>query len=120
MNKKSKIIGGAAAASAVAAAVALSGVGSTETYEIDYSLNPVNEYVTELSLDASEEMGADIVILKVNGDEIDTALLPDAKLRSVPLVFEGLDNLSIDLYCRGERIGTAEFDGDKLTAEVRK
>lgn len=119
METKTKIIGGAAAAAVAAAAVALSGMG-IEKYDIDYHLTAVNEYVTEMSLDASKEMGADIVVLKVNGAEVDTALLPNGKLTSIPIVFSDLDNLSLDLYQRGKKIGTAEFNDKTLTAEVRK
>lgn len=119
METKTKIIGGAAAAAVAASAVALSGVG-VEKYDIDYHLTAVNEHVTEMSLDASEEMGADIVVLKVNGAEVDTTLLPNGKLTSIPIVFSDLDNLSLDLYQRGRKIGTAEFNDKTLTAEVRK
>ena len=64
METKTKIIGGAAAAVAAASAVALSGMG-IEKYDIDYHLTAVNEYVTEMTLDASEEMGADIIHIAI-------------------------------------------------------
>ena len=120
MKNKTTIISCAVtAAVAASAGVALSGLG-VEKYDIDYHLTAVNEYVTEMSIDASEEMGADIVVLKVNGAEVDTALLPNGKLSSLPIVFSDLDNLSLDLYQRGKKIGTAEFNDKTLTAEVRK
>lgn len=115
MKKKTKTtIGAIAAAAATTALIAT----NTKTYDIGYDINPINEYVSEMSLDVPDELSVDIVELDVNGAEADKALLPNENLKAIPLVFTDLKNLEIKLYKRGEKIGVAKFKDNKLKAVV--
>lgn len=119
MKKKTKTtIGAIAAAAATTALIATNTATNTKTYDIGYDINPINEYVSEMSLDVPDELSVDIVELDVNGAEADKALLPNENLTAIPLVFTDLNNLEIKLYKRGERIGVAKFEDNKLKAVV--
>lgn len=119
MKKKTKTtIGAIAAATATTALIAASTATNTKTYDIGYDINPINEYVSEMSLDVPDELSVDIVELDVNGAEADKALLPNENLKAIPLVFTDLNNLEIKLYKRGEKIGVAKFEDNKLKAVV--
>ena len=119
MKKKTKTaIGAIAAAAATTALIATNTVTNTKTYDIGYDINPINEYVSEMSLDVPDELSVDIVELDVNGAEADKALLPNENLKAIPLVFTDLNNLEIKLYKRGEKIGVAKFKDNKLKAVV--
>lgn len=115
MKKKTKTTIGAIAAAAVTTALIAT---NTKTYDIGYDINPINEYVSEMSLDVPDELSVDIVELDVNGAEADKALLPNESLKAIPLVFTDLKNLEIKLYKRGEKIGVAKFKDNKLKAVV--
>ena len=117
MKKKTKTTIGAIAAAATAL-IATNTATNTKTYDIGYDINPINEYVSEMSLDVPDELSVDIIELDVNGAEADKALLPNENLRAIPLVFTDLNNLEIKLYKRGEKIGTAKFEDNKLKAVV--
>lgn len=119
MSKK-KLVGGiAGSAAAVAAATALimTTPGGREV-EFTYEITDKNEYVTEMRIDAPEELSVDIVELNLNGTFVDKTLLPDGKLTSAPIVFEDLSNLDIKLYRLGTVIGTAKFEDGMLKGEV--
>lgn len=119
MKKKTKTtIGAIAAAAATTALIATNTATNTKTYDIGYDINPINEYVSEMSLDVPDELSVDIVELDVNGAEADKALLPNEHLKAIPLVFTDLKNLEIKLYKRGEKIGVAKFKDNKLKAVV--
>ena len=119
MKKKTKTtIGAIAAAAATTALIATNTTTNTKTYDIGYDINPINEYVSEMSLDVPDELSIDIVELDVNGAEADKALLPNENLKAIPLVFTDLNNLEIKLYKRGEKIGVAKFEDNKLKAVV--
>ena len=119
MKKKTKTtIGAIAAAAATTALIATNTTTNTKTYDIGYDINPINEYVSEMSLDVPDELSIDIVELDVNGAEADKALLPNESLKAIPLVFTDLKNLEIKLYKRGEKIGVAKFKDNKLKAVV--
>ena len=119
MKKKTKTtIGAIAAAAATTALIATNTTTNTKTYDIGYDINPINEYVSEMSLDVPDELSVDIVELDVNGAEADKALLPNESLKAIPLVFTDLKNLEIKLYKRGEKIGVAKFKDNKLKAVV--
>ena len=119
MKKKTKTtIGAIAAAAATTALIATNTATNTKTYDIGYDINPINEYVSEMSLDVPVELSVDIVELDVNGAEADKALLPNENLKAIPLVFTDLKNLEIKLYKRGEKIGVAKFKDNKLKAVV--
>ena len=119
MKKKTKTTIGAIAAAAVTTAlIATNTTTNTKTYDIGYDINPINEYVSEMSLDVPDELSVDIVELDVNGAEADKALLPNESLKAIPLVFTDLKNLEIKLYKRGEKIGVAKFKDNKLKAVV--
>ena len=119
MKKKTKTtIGAIVAAAATTALIATNTATNTKTYDIGYDINPINEYVSEMSLDVPDELSVDIVELDVNGAEADKALLPNENLKAIPLVFTDLNNLEIKLYKRGEKIGTAKFEDNKLKAVV--
>lgn len=119
MKKKTKTtIGAIAAAAATTALIATNTAMNTKTYDIGYDINPINEYVSEMSLDVPDELSVDIVELDVNGAEADKALLPNENLKAIPLVFTDLNNLEIKLYKRGEKIGVARFENNKLKAVV--
>lgn len=119
MKKKTKTtIGAIAAAAATTALIATNTATNTKTYDIGYDINPINEYVSEMSLDVPDELSVDIVELDVNGAGADKALLPNENLKAIPLVFTDLKNLEIKLYKRGEKIGVAEFKDNKLKAVV--
>ena len=119
MKKKTKTtIGAIAAAAATTALIATNTATNTKTYDIGYDINPINEYVSEMSLDVPDELSVDIIELDVNGAEADKALLPNENLKAIPLVFTDLKNLEIKLYKRGEKIGVAKFKDNKLKAVV--
>ena len=119
MKKKTKTtISAIAAAAATTALIVTNTATNTKTYDIGYDINPINEYVSEMSLDVPDELSIDIVELDVNGAEADKALLPNENLTAIPLVFTDLNNLEIKLYKRGEKIGTAKFEDNKLKAVV--
>ena len=119
MKKKTKTTIGAIAAAAVTTAlIATNTATNTKTYDIGYDINPINEYVSEMSLDVPDELSIDIVELDVNGAEADKALLPNENLKAIPLVFTDLNNLEIKLYKRGNQIGTAKFENERLKAVI--
>ena len=119
MKKKTKTTIGAIAAAAVTTAlIATNTTTNTKTYDIGYDINPINEYVSEMSLDVPDELSIDIVELDVNGAEADKALLPNENLKAIPLVFTDLNNLEIKLYKRGNQIGTAKFENERLKAVI--
>lgn len=119
MKKKTKTtIGAIAAAAATTALIATNTATNTKTYEIEYDIHPINEYVSEMSLDVPDEISADIIELDVNGAEADKALLPNDSLKAIPLVFSDLNNLEIKIYKRGNQIGTAKFENERLKAVI--
>ena len=119
MKKKTKTtIGAIAAAAATTALIATNTATNTKTYDIGYDINPINEYVSEMSLDVPDELSIDIVELDINGAEADKALLPNENLKAIPLVFTDLNNLEIKLYKRGNQIGTAKFENERLKAVI--
>ena len=119
MKKTTKAtIGTTAAAVAATALIITNTATNTKTYDIEYDIHPINEYVSEMSLDVPDEISADIIELDVNGAEADKALLPNDSLKAIPLVFSDLNNLEIKLYKRGNQIGTAKFENERLKAVI--
>lgn len=119
MKKKIKAtIGTTAAAVAATALIITNTATNTKTYDIEYDIHPINEYVSEMSVDVPDEISADIIELDVNGAEADKALLPNDSLKAIPLVFSDLNNLEIKLFKRGNQIGTAKFENERLKAVI--
>ena len=119
MKKTTKAtIGTTAAAVAATALIITNTATNTKTYDIEYDIHPINEYVSEMSLDVPDEISADIIELDVNGAEADKALLPNDSLKAIPLVFSDLNNLEIKLFKRGNQIGTAKFENERLKAVI--
>ena len=119
MKKTTKAtIGTTAAAVAATALIITNTATNTKTYDIEYDIHPINEYVSEMSLDVPDEISADIIELDVNGAEADKALLPNDSLKVIPLVFSDLNNLEIKLFKRGNQIGTAKFENERLKAVI--
>lgn len=109
-NKVKKAAGGTAAVAAVAAAAVILNNAAVEIpYEIEKS-----EYSAYMTLDVPEDISADIVELYANNQLVCRSLLPGGRLETVPIVYSGLENLSLKLYERGNQIGEAEFDGEML------
>ena len=113
MKKRTKAIGGAVAAAAAATALIATNPAADKEVNINYDIHPVNEYVSEMTLDVPDELSADIEELYLNGAEVDKMLLPNGSIKAIPLVFSDTDNLSIKLYRLGEQIGTVEFKDGK-------
>lgn len=113
MKKRTKAIGGAVAAAAAATALIATNPAADKEVNINYDIHPVNEYVSEMTLDVPDELSADIAELYLNGVEVDKMLLPNGSIKAIPLVFSDTDNLSIKLYRLGEQIGTVEFKDGK-------
>lgn len=112
-------IAGGAAAAVAAAALIMGSSGGTEI-ELTYEITQKNEYVTEMRIEAPDELSADIAELDLNGAEVDKTLLPDGKFESAPIVFSDLSNLEIKLYRLGEQVGTARFEDGALRGEIDK
>lgn len=113
MKKRTKAIGGAVAAAAAATALIATNPAADKEVNINYDIHPINEYVSEMTLDVPDELSADIAELYLNGVEVDKMLLPNGSIKAIPLVFSDTDNLSIKLYRLGEQIGTVEFKDGK-------
>lgn len=113
MKKRTKAIGGAVAAAAAATALIATNPAADKEVNINYDIHPVNEYVSEMTLDVPDELLADIAELYLNGAEVDKMLLPNGSIKAIPLVFSDTDNLSIKLYRLGEQVGTVEFKDGK-------
>ena len=115
MSKKAKTAGAVGGvAVAAAAALIMSNAGGGAGVEIPYTVEPKTEYVTCMTVEPPEDASVDIVELYCNGAAVDKALLPDGQLESIPLVFTDYERLELRMYRRGECVGTAEFEGDKL------
>ena len=113
MKKRTKAIGGAVAAAAAATALIATNPAADKEVNINYDIHPINEYVSEMTLDVPDELSAYIAELYLNGAEVDKMLLPNGSIKAIPLVFSDTDNLSIKLYRLGEQIGTVEFKDGK-------
>lgn len=113
MKKRTKAIGGAVAAAAAATALIATNPAADKEVNINYDIHPINEYVSEMTLDVPDELSADIAELYLNGTEVDKMLLPNGSIKAIPLVFSDTDNLTIKLYRLGEQIGTVEFKDGK-------
>lgn len=113
MKKRTKAIGGAVVAAAAATALIATNPAADKEVNINYDIHPINEYVSEMTLDVPDELSADIAELYLNGAEVDKMLLPNGSIKAIPLVFSDTDNLSIKLYRLGEQIGTVEFKDGK-------
>lgn len=118
MNKKQKIARGAVAAVVATGAVMLA-LGGGETVNLDYNIYSDNEYTSIMEIDVPKEASIDIVELYLNGEEVDKTLLPDGEFESIPMMFEDLSRLNFKLYRRGEQVGTAKFEDDKLIANIK-
>lgn len=112
MNKNQKKITATVSGLAAAATVAISSIGimSMNTEELNYSINAINQYRYELTIDEPKSESIDKVELYCNDGLVDYTLLPDGSLNSVPLIFSNLDNLKIKMYKQGEEVGSAKFD----------
>ena len=117
MNKKQKIAG-AGIAIAAATAITLSNFGGTDV-DMEYNIYSKNEYVTVMEIDAPIEAAIDVVELYLNGEEVDKTLLPDGEFESIPMMFDDLSRLELKLYRKGERVGNAKFEDDRLIANVK-
>ena len=113
MKKRTKAIGGAVAAAAAATALIATNPAADKEVNINYDIHPINEYVSEMTLDVPDELSADIAELYLNGSEVDKMLLPNGSIKAIPLVFSDTDNLTIKLYRLGEQVGTVEFKDGK-------
>lgn len=113
MKKRTKAIGGAVAAAAAATALIATNPAADKEVNINYDIHPINEYVSEMTLDVPDELSADIAELYLNDAEVDKMLLPNGSIKAIPLVFSDTDNLTIKLYRLGEKIGTVEFKDGK-------
>lgn len=117
MNNKNKKkltgMGGIIGAGVVTAGI-IAGVTYTSPIEVPYSLEVVNQYVTELKIEMPEKENVDKVELYCNDEYVGNGLLPDKGIRSIPLIYSNLDNLSLKMYEHGKVVGTGKFKDNKL------
>lgn len=100
---------------AVIAAGTLVGVLTPHKIEVPYDMNVTSQYITELSFTIPQEENVDLVEMYVNENYVDNALMPNGTFKSIPLVFNNLDNVTFKMYKQGDQIGSGEFDEeDKL------
>lgn len=108
-----KITGIAAGIAAVGAAASFA-TGSLLNEDIEvtgkYFVRPVNEYVSNLSIDVPDEFTPDIVTLKVNDLKLSDTLLPYGSFEVNPIFVKDMQYLNLEMYVRGEEAGTATFD----------
>lgn len=117
MNIKKKITGKKAASGVVAvfaaATLAFFGLNGNTAIETKYEIIK-GDKVAELVIYPPEDVGVDIVELYCNESLVTKTLLPEGRLKSIPLVFSDLKNLELKLYKRGKVEGIGKFDEDKL------
>lgn len=117
MNIKKKITGKKAAAGVVAvfaaATLAFFGLNGNTAIETKYEIIK-GDKVAELVIYPPEDVGVDIVELYCNESLVTKTLLPEGRLKSIPLVFSDLKNLELRLYKRGKVEGIGKFDEGKL------
>ena len=97
------------AAVAIAAGTMI-GTMSNNSIEIPYDTYVVNQYVTEMSIEAPKDENIDLVELYCNGEIVDNTILPNGTFKSIPLVFTNFQNLEIKCYSTGKEVGNATFD----------
>lgn len=108
-STKRSIFGGIVGTIVVTAAVGTS-LLSTPSINIDYDINNVNEYVTQLSIEEPKNEDIDLIELYCNDKLVDKSIFPDGSFQSVPLIFTNLNNLEIKMYKQGQYVGSAKFN----------
>lgn len=117
-QKKIAGIGGALAAVAVAAIVAINGGGSIKG---GYEIKEINPYKSEVHFDMPEKFTPDIITLYLNDMEIAKTILPDGFISTYPLVVSEPSALTAEMYIRGEKVATGKFrDGGVLDIEMNE
>lgn len=112
MNTKKKVgIGAGAVALFTAALLTFFGISGDKTVELTYHIE-ANDQTTSLFVDVPDKIEADIMELYCNDGQVTKTLLPKNELKSIPLVFTDLSNLTIRLYKYDEVIGLCKFDAD--------
>lgn len=118
-NKKKGAITGAAAVFVVAA-LAMFGISGENIIEADYTITE-NGNVSEMAINLPEEIAdeTDIVELMCNDNSVTKTLMPNGKLKTIPLVFTNKENLLLRLYKQGEVIGIGKFEEEKLYIAIK-
>lgn len=118
-NKKKVSIGAGVTALFTAALLAFFGISGDKSMELNYHITK-SEQLYSLFVEVPEEISADVMELRCNDGEVTSTLLPNNELKSIPLVFSDLSNLTIILHQRGDVIGLCKFDdNDKLICVIK-
>lgn len=113
MKQSTKKMWGVSCLAAVAIGAAVGGSARTEI--LDYEIREENKFVSVMAVSEPSKDSVDVVELYLNNQLVGEALLPNGEFASIPLVFSGLDNLTLKFYERGQLAGEAEFtQEDKL------
>ena len=118
MSNRKKGIAAAGAAVFCAAALAMFGISGDKTVEIGYEITE-NGNVTEMALSAPDDVSFGIAELFCNGQSVTKTVLPDGRLRSLPIIFTNLDNLEFKFYRLGEVAGIGKFEDGKIICAVK-
>lgn len=106
---------------AIIAAGTLVGTLTPHKVEVPYEMNVTSQYITEMTFNIPQEENVDLVEMYVNESYVDNTLMPNGSFKSIPLVFNNLDNVTFKMYKQGDQIGTGEFDEeDKLIYTTNK
>ena len=108
-QKKVTGMTGAIVAVAATAGVIL-GTTNNSKIEIPYSVNVVNQYISELVVTPPKSENVDLVKLYLNDNFVDVASMTNDSLKSIPIMFTDLDNLNVECYSENKVVGVIEFD----------
>lgn len=120
MSSKKKVgVGAGVTALFTAALLTFFGISGDKSMELDYHITK-SQQLYSLVVEVPEDLSADIMELRCNDGEVTSTLLPNNELKSIPLVFSDLSNLTIILHQRGDVIGLCTFDdNDKLICVLK-
>ena len=110
-SNQKKVTATSTAIAGVAIATALyAGLSVENKTEIPYSINVINQYSSELVVTPPKSEKVDLVKLYLNDNFVDVASMTNDSLKSIPLMFTDLDNLTVECYSENEVVGIIEFD----------
>lgn len=118
MSKKKKGIAAAGAAVFCAAVLAMFGISGDEVIEMEYEIAESGN-MCEMAISAPDDVSFDIAELLCNGQSVTKTVLPDGRLRSLPIIFTNLDNLEFKFYRLGEVVGIGKIEDGKLKCAVK-